>query len=198
VRVFGTDSHGRIFSETVTLVNLSQHGARLNGVKAQLKVDELVGITYGKNKVHFRVKWAGGLGTPAQGQVGLLNLHPERPFWNTSLPSRNVDTFKSTAGNERRKAVRVKCSVSVELHPAGQAALWGHASDLSQGGCFVEMAIPLQTGSKFEILLWLGANKLRLQGVAATSSPGFGMGVRFCNATPEDHEFLQEHILALV
>jgi len=92
----------------------------------------------------------------------------------------------------------VKCSISVELYPVGQVVLWGHASDLSQGGCFVEMAIPLQGGSKFEIVLWLGANKLRLQGVAASSSPGFGMGVRFTNATPQDHEFLQEHIHALV
>ena len=60
VRIFGTDRDGEIFSENVTTLDVSQNGARLAGVKSQLKVDEIVGITYGRNKVHFRVKWVGG------------------------------------------------------------------------------------------------------------------------------------------
>jgi PilZ domain len=197
VRIFGTDRHGRIFSETVSLVNLSQHGARLNGVKAEIKVDEVIGVTYGKNKVHFRVRWAGGPGTPAEGQVGLLNLHPDKPFWDGPLPQGVIDTFQTTPANDRRQWRRVKCSISVELHPAGQAVIWGKASDLSQGGCFIEMAIPLKVENKFEIVLWLGEKKLRLQGVAVSSSPGFGVGVRFTNASPQDQEFLQQHIQSL-
>ncbi|PYV59269.1 MAG: hypothetical protein DMG98_05965 [Acidobacteria bacterium] len=37
----------------------------------------------------------------------------------------------------------MKCSISVELHCDGQPVIWGKASDLSVGGCFVEMPIPL-------------------------------------------------------
>jgi hypothetical protein len=107
-----------------------------------------------------------------------------------------LDNFQSTAANDRRKSERVKCSISVELHSAGQV-IWGKASDLSQGGCFVEMPIPLKPESKFEIVLWLGGTKLRLQGVVASASPGFGIGVRFSSVSPQDQEFLQQHIQSL-
>ena len=196
VRIFGTDRDGKIFSENVTTLDVSQNGARLAGVKAQLKVDEIIGITYGRNKVHFRVKWAGGPGTSAEGQTGVLNLSPDKPFWDFPLPHGVMDNFHSTVANDRRKSVRVKCSISVELHSAGQV-IWGRTSDLSQGGCFVEMAIPLKAETKFEIVLWLGQSKLRLQAVVASASPGFGIGVCFSNVSPQDQEFLQGHIQAL-
>jgi len=196
VRIFGTDREGKIFSENVTTVDASQNGARLAGVKAQLQLDEIIGVTYGRNKVHFRVKWAGGPGTAAEGQIGVLNLSPDKPFWDFPLPHGVLDNFQSTAANDRRKSERVKCSISVELHSAGQV-IWGKASDLSQGGCFVEMPIPLKPESKFEIVLWLGGTKLRLQGVVASASPGFGIGVRFSSVSPQDQEFLQQHIQSL-
>jgi hypothetical protein len=196
VRIFGTDREGKIFSENVTTVDVSQNGARLTGVKAQLQVDEIVGVTYGKNKVHFRVKWVGGPCALAEGQIGVLNLSPDKPFWDFPLPHGVMDNFHSAAANDRRKSVRVKCSISVELHSAGQV-IWGRTSDLSEGGCFVEMAIPLKPESKFEIVLWLGGTKLRLQGVVASASPGFGIGVRFSNVSPQDQEFLHQHIQSL-
>jgi len=37
-------------------MDVSQNGARLIGVRATLKIDEIIGVTYGKNTVHFRVK----------------------------------------------------------------------------------------------------------------------------------------------
>src|SRR5437660_1353029 len=115
VRIFGTDCDGKIFSENLTTADISQNGAKLQGLKAKVKVDEIVGVTCGKNKVHFRVKWAGGAGTSAEGQVGLLNLSPEKPFWDVPLPHGVPDNFQPTAANERRKSARVKCSITVEL-----------------------------------------------------------------------------------
>ena len=197
MRIFGTDRDGKIFSENLTTVDVSHSGAKLRGLKALVKVDEIVGMTSGKNKVHFRVKWAGEPATSGEGEVGLLNLNPERPFWDVALPQADVDNFQSTAANERRKSVRVKCSISVELRAAGQPVVWGKASDLSQGGCFVEMHIPLKVESKFEIMLWLDGSKLRLDGEVVSASPGFGNGVRFANVSPQSQEFLQRHLQSL-
>ena len=59
VRIFGTDSSGHVFSEKAVTVNVSRQGAELSGVQPQLNLDEIVGLTYGKNRVHFRVKWVG-------------------------------------------------------------------------------------------------------------------------------------------
>ncbi len=193
VRIFGTDRGGRMFSENVTTAELSQNGAKLTGVRAALKVDEIIGLTYGKIKVHFKVKWVGEPGSPREGEVGLLNLTPEKPLWDFPLPSGAMDDFRF-AGKDRRQSARVKCSISAELHPVGQPVIWGKVSDLSLGGCFVEMPIPLPVNTKFEVALWLGETKLRLKGEVASSSPGFGIGVRFTNISPESQESLRRHM----
>ncbi len=197
VRIFGTDRGGRMFSENVTTAELSQNGAKLTGVRAALKVDEIIGLTYGKIKVHFKVKWVGEPGSPREGEVGLLNLTPEKPLWDFPLPSGAMDDFRF-AGKDRRQSARVKCSISAELHPVGQPVIWGKVSDLSLGGCFVEMPIPLPVNTKFEVALWLGETKLRLKGEVASSSPGFGIGVRFTNISPESQESLRRHMQIIV
>ncbi len=193
VRIFGTDSGGKIFSENVATLDVSQSGAKLGGVRAHVKVEEIIGVAYRTSKVHFRVKWAGEPGSPPDGQIGLLNLTPEQPFWDFPLPSGATDNF-SFADKDRRQSVRVQCSISAELHPLGQPVIWGKVSDLSQGGCFVEMPIPLPVHAKFEIALWLGETKLRLKGEVDSTSLGFGMGVRFTNLSPANHELLRRHV----
>jgi PilZ domain-containing protein len=193
VRIFGTDGGGKIFSENVTTIDVSQSGAKLRGVRARVKPEEIIGVTHGSNKVHFRVKWVGEPGTPKEGQVGLLNLTPEKPFWGLTLPCGALDNFRF-AGQDRRQSIRVKCSISGELHPAGQPVIWGKVSDLSIGGCFVEMPIPLKVDTRFDIALWLGDIKLRVKGEVASAAPGYGIGVRFVNTSPQDRELLQRHI----
>jgi hypothetical protein len=53
VRIFGTDSDSHIFSEKVFTVNISRNGAELAGIRPELGLDEIVGLTYGNNRVHF-------------------------------------------------------------------------------------------------------------------------------------------------
>jgi hypothetical protein len=198
VRIFGTDVEGKVFSENVTTIDVSQNGAKLGGVRATLKVDELVGVAYGKNKVHFRIKWAGTPGTASEGQIGLLNLSPGKPFWDFPLPQGTSDGFNSYLTNDRRQSPRVKCAISVELHSPGQPVIWGNAVDISHGGCFIEMPIPLPAETKFEIALWLGETKLRLQGQVASAAPGFGIGVRFLNLSTMNQEHLRGFIQTIV
>jgi len=190
VRTFGTDLRGRIFSERVSTLDVSRSGAKLSGVKATIKGDEIVGLTCGEKKAHFRVKWIGQPGTATEGQVGLLNLSPERPLWDLNLPLGLTDGFRPVHRGERRKTPRFNCDVPVQLRPCGEANMWGKASDISLGGCFVEMTIPLKLDAKFEISLWLGERKITLQGEVASAAPGFGIGVRFVNVTQQDQESL--------
>lgn len=197
VRIFGTDKDGRIFSENVQTIDMSRSGVKLAGVKARLTVDEIVGVTHGAYKVHFRVKWVGQPGTPSEGQLGLLNLTPERPLWDATLPAGLQDNFKPESLGDRRKFPRVKCTVSVEIKAEGDTTMWGKASDLSVGGCFVEMAIPLKQDSKFEISLWLDQTKLRIKGAVASTAPGFGIGVRFEGLSPQDRELLNTFVQKL-
>lgn len=190
VRVFGTDRDGNIFFETVSTVDISHSGVKLTGIRAKLQNEEIIGLTYGRNKVHFRVRWIGQANTPLDGQVGLLNLTPEKPLWDFPLPEGFVDNFREVRSGERRKSVRVRCTVSAELRPPGASMIRGKATDLSVGGCFVEMPAPLPRESQLDILLWLNETKLRLQASVASAAPGFGIGVRFLNVAPQDRDLL--------
>ena len=193
MRIFGTDSGGKIFSENVITVDVSQHGAKLRGVRARVKVEEIIGAAYGTSKVHFRVKWVGDPGSSRDGQIGLLNLTPEKPLWDFPLPSGAMDQFRF-ADKDRRRFPRVRCSISAEVHSAGQPVIWAKVSDLSLGSCFIEMPLPLPADCKLEVVLWLGTNKVRVHGEVVSTAPGFGIGVRFRNVSPEKLEFLRQHI----
>jgi hypothetical protein len=194
VRVFGTDRDGKPFSENLTTVDVSLHGAKLRGLKAKLHLDEIIGLTYGKNRGHFRVKWIGTPGTATEGVMGVVNLNPGKLLWDFPVSQLEAETADIQPTGERRRWPRVKCSVSVELQTPGQAVIWGKASDLSQGGCFIEMAIPLHNGTGFDIALWLGEAKLHLQGEVVSVQPGFGNGVRFLGLTSEHQEHLRRFI----
>src|ERR1700684_1455952 len=159
VRIFGTDAQGKIFSETVNTLDVSQDGVQLAGVQAELKVDEIIGLTYAQKKVHFRIKWIGKAGTPMANRLGLLNLTPQKPLWEVALPKPAQDQYKWQSG-ERRKTPRIRVVLSVELQPEGGAPIWANSADLSEGGCFVEMAIPLKQDEKLRVGLWIDGAKM--------------------------------------
>ena len=180
VRIFGTDADGRVFSENAFTMDISRNGAKLGGVKVRIKPGEIIGISHGKNKNRFHVVWAGQPGTPQAEQIGVSSISPEKHIWDLALPDAGFDPYKSTSRTDRRQHPRMRCVNSVQLHPEGQAApIWGKAVDLSVGGCFVEMSIPLAPGTKVKIGLWLSENKMLLNGKVVNSRPGFGIGVQF-------------------
>ncbi|HUK26293.1 MAG TPA: PilZ domain-containing protein [Terriglobales bacterium] len=195
VRIFGTDASGHVFSENVFTLDISRSGARLEGVQAQIKVGEIIGLSYKQNKGRFAVQWAGQPGTPRAGQLGLRNTALDKNIWEISLPVVTVDPHKPqgiAAGADRRQHPRLKCTNSVQLQPEGQPApIWLKALDLSSGGCFIEMPMPLKQGTKVKIGLWVNENKLWLSGKVVNSRPGFGIGVQFTEVSESDAERLQ-------
>jgi hypothetical protein len=191
VRIFGTDSAGQIFSEKVLTVNVSLRGLELQGVQAQPKVDEIVGVTYGATKTHFRVKWLGQRGSANAGRMGLVNLSPEKTFWDFPLPPADFDDSERDT-RDRRNHVRLKCTNSAEVYPDGATApIRSRTADLSLGGCFLEMSNPLPKATKVRIALWVNDLKLWANGEVLTSTPGFGIGVTFVEMTEPDRNQLK-------
>jgi hypothetical protein len=70
--------------------------------------------------------------------------------------------------------------------------------DVSEGGCFVEMMIPLQPGTRMRISLWLKDNKVTAEGVVVHSRPAMGVGVRFTEMSRHDSEQLREFLKSTV
>jgi hypothetical protein len=185
VRIFGTDSHGQVFSEKVLTVNISRSGAEIIDVHPELRVGEIIGLTYGNNRVHFRVKWIGEPGTPKAGHVGLRSAAPDKSLWDHLLAPDAPDNFQP--GNvERRKTPRFRCQNSIEIHVHEGASFWGTVADLGLGGCYVEMPIPLEPGTKVKVGIWFGQTKVWAEAEVAHRSPGLGVGLKFTAISDKD------------
>jgi hypothetical protein len=178
IRIFGTDSDGKIFSENVFTANISRKGVKLAGVRSKLRLADTIGLTYNNNRAHFWVKWVGESAKSTAGCLGFLNLAPDKPLWDFPLLPDAIDNYKPIYAEHRRNP-RYRCQSSVEVHVHGGASFWATASDLSIGGCYVETTIPIKQGSRLKIVIWLGATKAWAQARVVHSAPGLGIGIEF-------------------
>jgi len=191
VRIFGTDRDGQIFSEKAFTVNVSQQGVELGGVQAQPRPDEIIGLTYGQAKGHFKVKWVGEAGSPKVGHLGLLNLSPDKPLWDFPVPA-SLDGVDDEVF-ERRVHPRLKCATSVEIYPSPQQApIRARTGDISLGGCFIEMSTPLPKGTEARIAIWVKDIKLWAKAEVVSIAPGYGISVKFLAMSDPDRNQLQQ------
>ena len=193
VRLFGTDSAGAIFSQKAVTVNISRNGVELSGVDAKLAIGEIVGLTYGTNRVHFRVKWIGKPNTPKAGRIGLLNVSPGKPLWDFPLDSTGKDSYQA-GSSERRRHPRYRCQNSIEIHVHDGASFWGTIAELSLGGCYVEMAIPIQVDTKLKVVMWIDQAKVAAEAEVAHFTPGFGVGIRFTQVSEQDLDIIRRYL----
>jgi c-di-GMP-binding flagellar brake protein YcgR len=85
----------------------------------------------------------------------------------------------ANAGNRRSEA-RVACKIGAEVYRLGTSVPNRCTlSDISEGGCYVEMPSPLGGQSGIEIMVRTSEMKFKIRGQVLTTHPGFGMGVRF-------------------
>lgn len=194
VRIFGTDSTGHVFSDSVSTVNVSFEGAMLSGVKRPIQAGEIIGLTYGKNKARFRVQWVGQAGTSNQGRIGIQNVLRTNCIWDLPLPPRSAEENSRSNYAVARRYARVKCSNSVQLNSNGTPPVWSKAADISEGGCFVEMMIPVKEGTRLKISLWLKEDKVMAEGVVVHSRPAYGVGIQFTEMSKPDAERLREFL----
>jgi PilZ domain len=200
VRIFGSDATGRPFSENVRTVDISRYGAKLEGMKALLAAGEVVGMSHGASKGRFVVQWAGQPETSQAGQLGLLNNAPDKWTWEMKLPPAYIDNYAggARAAGDRRKHVRMKSANSVQVQPEGDSApIWGKTIDISEGGCFVEMPIPLEVNTHIKITLWIDDRKLWSKARIVSKRPGFGNGVHFTEMSAADTQVLDSFLKSL-
>jgi c-di-GMP-binding flagellar brake protein YcgR len=93
---------------------------------------------------------------------------------------------------ERRRFQRLHVGVQTELRVHGSGMpIRLETTDLSLGGCYVQMAITLAAGTPLDIVLWLGSEKVAITGTVVTCHPQFGNGIEFNNMTQDSRQKLQ-------
>ena len=115
-----------------------------------------------------------------------------QPVAENSTDSRSTEL--SDADN-RRSQVRYACRLGAEVYRTG-TSVPNHCclTDLSSGGCYLEVPLPFPSGSTVEILVRTYEMKLRLRGTVQASHPGYGMGVAFELQTKEERENVKKLI----
>ena len=103
-----------------------------------------------------------------------------------------LDQVQFDAEN-RRGQKRYSCRLGVEVYRKG-INVPNHCclTDLSAGGCYLEMPLPFSTGTAVEITVRTHEMKFRLSGVVQASHPGYGMGVIFELKAKNEREELQK------
>jgi CheY-like chemotaxis protein len=97
--------------------------------------------------------------------------------------------------DNRRGQTRYACRLGAEVFQAGSSVRnYCHLSDLSPGGCYLEMPLVFAPGSPVEITVRTHEMKLRLSGEVKASHPGYGMGILFKLNTRDERRGVQQLI----
>jgi CheY-like chemotaxis protein len=109
------------------------------------------------------------------------------PAVQTERASARPDT------DNRRAQKRYACRLGAEVYRTG-TSVPNHCclTDLSSGGCYLEVPLPFPINSSVEILVRTYEMKLRLRGQVLASHPGYGMGVAFELKTKEELETVKK------
>jgi hypothetical protein len=115
----------------------------------------------------------------------------------SSFPDDGLVRFRATPGN-RRELSRHACSLGAEVYRLGTTVPNRcRLSDISSGGCYVEMPTPFPPQTSVEMVVRTRDLKIRTRGVVQATHPGFGMGVKFDCDTAEEREDIQ-HLINLL
>jgi hypothetical protein len=112
---------------------------------------------------------------------------------NDSLSkSGQAEAPSSTTLEERRKSARHTFSAAVEVfEPLSHLRIAGRSSDLSLGGCYLDMISPLPVGTQVTVRLQKGNTTLEAPATVIYSKVGMGMGLAFGEMTQDARGVLE-------
>jgi hypothetical protein len=214
VVVRGADLQGNEFVATVETRDISCTGACLKGLHHLVEPGRKIEIQFEDQKALYRVQWVGVDDKPGAGLVGVRCLEPGRYIWGIPPKEWQPDTYDPSrpepvtpppvevppayvapsewTGPDRRQFARHSCRIEAQVTiENGSISFPGTVTDISLGGCYVEMLAPLPVESLVGLSLKPGDTTLHLSGKVRSSQTGLGMGVAFTGMSPADYETLR-------
>jgi PilZ domain len=100
---------------------------------------------------------------------------------------------------DRRTSPRHTVNVQIEIRVEGEAVpLRLETTDLSRGGCYVQVMIPLSVGLRVQAKLWLDGTPIVIRGLVVTRHPQFGNGIVFVDFESDAEPTLNRYLDVLV
>jgi CheY-like chemotaxis protein len=112
-------------------------------------------------------------------------------------PENALARLRATPGNRRGQSRHV-CRLGADVYRTGSPVPNRCSlTDISAGGCYLEMPTPFPPGTQVEIIVRTQQMKLRTRGVVQSVHPGFGMGVQLALQSDDDRDQVQALIRLL-
>ncbi|MFZ0817474.1 MAG: diguanylate cyclase [Candidatus Sulfotelmatobacter sp.] len=100
-----------------------------------------------------------------------------------------VEKQKQPSQKDQRLHTRMKCRLTIELHPQGDGGpIFGNLIDISLGGCYVETSAILSPGSNVGLVFSIDDGALSAEGSIARIHPGSGVAVQFKEMSRESRD----------
>src|ERR1700675_2278545 len=123
-------------------------------------------------------------------------LHPTQAFEESTAAPAPAASAGGT--HERRISPRYKCEGSAEFRTEGSdVRTWGTFTDLSLGGCYVEMKATFPVGAIVDLSLDLNDVRVQVKGEVRVSYPFLGIGIAFREVSAENQRRLQEMVRSI-
>jgi PilZ domain len=214
VVVRGTDWRGNAFVVTTDTHDVSCTGASLRGLQVVAEPGAKIEIEYQNQKAWYRVQWVSASNRAKEWRVGVRCLEPGKYIWGVPPKEWEPDSFdpaveispaSPSAGapvpspvqeppRERRKFARHARRLEVQVATEGaygKVVVKGKITDISLGGCYVEMLAPLPEETPVELTFSAGEAPLHLAARVCSAQEGFGMGLAFTGMSPDEFEILR-------
>jgi len=99
---------------------------------------------------------------------------------------------------DRRQHPRYTVQVQIEIRQEGSdVPMRLETTDLSRGGCYIQLMMALQLGARVQVTLWLGGCPVVIQGRVVTRHPQFGNGIMFVDFEGEGEQLLNRYLQAI-
>jgi hypothetical protein len=99
---------------------------------------------------------------------------------------------------DRRQHRRYTLQVQIEIHQEGsEVPMRLETTDLSRGGCYIELIMPLSIGVSVQVTLWLDGYPIVIRGRVVTRHPQFGNGIMFVDFLGQAEHLLIRYLGAI-
>jgi hypothetical protein len=211
VIVRGVDSHGYPFMQTAQAIRFSRTSVELAGIDCLNGAADVVTLECNRRRCRYRVAWIGCDKDGRAGHARLESLDPISFIFDSenellsdplhlSVPEapkpisvKNVAISRTQT--ERRRYERYSWGANAQVRKKGVPAnTLCKVTDISLGGCYIELMMPFPEGTPIELDLFWQDRKLTLDARVATSHPAIGMGVSFFGFAEDQYRLLQQLI----
>ncbi len=115
-------------------------------------------------------------------------------FTNADSPDVQPTT-PAAIKHDRRLHPRYALQVQVELREEGaDVPMRLETTDLSRGGCYVQLLMPLPVGIRIRVTLWLDSCSIVIHGRVVTRHPQFGNGIMFMEFEGQGEQLLKRYL----